>query len=60
MEQGLVAGLTRICPATAVPSINTVAVAAGPVTMSSRCERPMRKKSKSPLWIPTDILSTTG
>ena len=47
--------LTRISPATAVPSIVTVSVAAGPVTISSRCEFPTRKKENVPLWMPTDI-----
>ena len=35
-----VAGLITICPASAVPSIVTVVLAAGPVTISSRWEPP--------------------
>ena len=53
------ASLTRISPASAVASIITVMVAAGPVTISSRCDPPTRKKSNFPLWTPTDIRSTT-
>ena len=34
-------------------------VAAGPVMTSSRCRSPTRKKSKAPLWMPTDMRSVT-
>ena len=54
-----VTGLITICPASAVPSISTVVLAAGPVTISSRCDPPTRKKWKSPEWTPTDIRSDT-
>ena len=51
--------LTRISHAVAVPSISTVRLAAGPVTISSRCESPTRKKWKDPLCTPEDIRRTT-
>ena len=51
--------LTRISPASAVFSINTVWLAAGPVTISSRWEEPTRKRWKTPLLTPTDIRSVT-
>ena len=38
-----VAGLITISPAFAAPSIVTTCVAAGPVTISSRCDPPTRK-----------------
>ena len=54
-----VTGLTRISPASAVPSMVTVVLAAGPVTMSSRWDPPTRKKLNSPEWTPTDIRRET-
>ena len=48
-----------ISPASAVPSMVTVVLAAGPVTMSSRWEAPTRKKWNRPLWTPTDIRRDT-
>ena len=54
---GAVASLTTISPASAVPSMVTVAVAAGPVTTNSLWDSPTRKKWNSPLWTPTDIRS---
>ena len=44
----IVPGLMTISPATAVPSISTTRVEPGPVTTSSRCDVPTRKKSKEP------------
>ncbi len=52
-------GSARISPAVAVDSISTVRLAAGPVTISSRCDSPTRKKWKEPLFTPTDIRRTT-
>ena len=52
-------GLMTISPASAVPSMVTVVLAAGPVTMSSRWEAPTRKKWNRPLWTPTDIRRDT-
>ncbi len=54
-----VSRLTRISPAVAVDSISTVRLAAGPVTMSSRCDSPTRKKWKEPVFTPTDIRRST-
>jgi hypothetical protein len=54
-----VSRLTRISPAVAVDSMSTVRLAAGPVTMNSRCDSPTRKKWKVPLFTPTDIRRTT-
>ena len=52
-------GLITISPASAVPSIDTTSVAAGPVTMSSRCESPTRNRSNAPACMPTDIRRLT-
>ncbi len=52
-----VSRLTRISPATAVPSIVTISLAAGPVTTSSRWEDPTKKNRNVPLCTPTDIRS---
>ncbi len=39
--------------------MDTVVLAPGPVTISSRCDPPTRKKWKRPLWTPTDIRNDT-
>ena len=55
----IVAGLSTISPAVAVPSISTTRVDPGPVTISSRWELPTRKKSNEPLCTPTDMRRLT-
>ncbi len=48
-----------ISPAVAVPSASTVAVTAGPVTTSSRCDPPTRKTLNDPVCTPMEIRRTT-
>ncbi len=55
-----VPALSRISPEFAALSTATTAVAAGPSTISSRCDDPTRKKCVSPLWMPTDMDSRNG
>ena len=57
-----VAALSPICPAAEAASSRAVTLTPGPLTTSSRWRAgsPTRKKSKSPLWTPTDIRSTTA
>ena len=56
-----VAALRPICPAAAADSISAVRLAPGPLMSSSRwiAGSPTRKKSKSPLWMPTEIRNVT-
>ncbi len=54
-SRAAVAGVTTICPASAVFSASAVAVAAGPSTRSSRVGSPTRNRWMSPEWMPTDI-----
>ncbi len=54
------AALTAISPASAAASISTVAVASGPVTISSRWSVPASTNRNRPEWIPTCIFSVTG
>ena len=61
-SRAAVCGVSPISPAAVRASTSAVALAAGPLTTSSRwiAGSPTRKKWKVPLWIPTDIRSVTS
>ena len=59
VRDSAVAVLMTISPAVAVPSAATVLVAAGPATISSRCDPPTMNMWKVPRWTPMEIRRTT-